>query len=125
MNQALHHELIQEPAQPVRLNLLSTQQGIFLADHLSAVEDLYTIAHCLELPKTLDIATFKQAIQLGLREADTVRRSIPATLRSRFYSLKIRLKFRLKNLIFVIFHPSRPKIVCGTGCRPIANMPSH
>lgn len=52
--------------------LQSAQLGIFLADHLSEVNDLYSIAHCLELPKDLNLEQFKQAIQLGLNEADSV-----------------------------------------------------
>ena len=55
-----------------KLALSSTQLGIFLADHRSNADDLYSIAHCIELPKTLNIQQFKYAIQLGLNEADSV-----------------------------------------------------
>lgn len=63
-NKILEHEL--------KLPLLSTQQGIFLADHLSEVAGLYNIAHCLELPAQLNLDVFRQAIQQGLHEADSV-----------------------------------------------------
>lgn len=107
MNQALHNEFIQEPTQPVRLNLLSTQQGIFLADHLSAIEDLYTIAHCLELPKTLDLATFKQAIQLGVSEADTVTAQYSCNPAEPFLQLKNQVEIPIEEFDFCHLPPEQ------------------
>ncbi|MFC3171325.1 condensation domain-containing protein [Acinetobacter vivianii] len=106
MNQALHNEFIQEPTQPVRLNLLSTQQGIFLADHLSAIEDLYTIAHCLELP-TLDLATFKRAIQLGLSEADTVTAQYSCNPAEPFLQLKNQVEIPIEEFDFCHLSPEQ------------------
>ncbi|MCV6590278.1 MAG: amino acid adenylation domain-containing protein [Marinobacterium sp.] len=54
------------------LPLLPGQQGIWLADQLCDSKDVYTIAHCVELPDTLDTGLLRQAIRQGITEADTV-----------------------------------------------------
>ena len=72
MNQPLSYVLHHDASYPMQFALLSTQRGIFLADHLSEIEDLYAIAHCLELPNSIDLHQFKQAIQQGLSEAESV-----------------------------------------------------
>jgi len=107
MNQALHNEFTQEPTQPLRLNLLSTQQGIFLADHLSAIEDLYTIAHCLELPKTLDLAAFKHAIQIGLNEADTVTAEYSSDPSKPFFQLTTDTQIPIEEFDFCHLPPEQ------------------
>jgi amino acid adenylation domain-containing protein len=107
MNQALHNEFTQEPTQPVRLSLLSTQQGIFLADHLSSIEDLYTIAHCLELPKTLNLATFKHAIQLGLSEADTVTAQYSCNPAEPFLQLENQVEIPIEEFDFCHLPPEQ------------------
>ena len=60
MNQPLSYVLHHDASYPMQFPLLSTQRGIFLADHLSEIEDLYAIAHCLELPNSIDLHQFKR-----------------------------------------------------------------
>ncbi|HBU89044.1 MAG TPA: hypothetical protein DEF26_15635, partial [Acinetobacter sp.] len=96
MNQALNNEFTPDLSQPARFELASTQLGIFLADHLSSIEDLYTIAHCLELPKTVDIPTFKKAIQIGLNEADTVIASYSSDPSQPFIELNNQVQFQIE-----------------------------
>ncbi|WP_231759258.1 non-ribosomal peptide synthetase [Microbulbifer elongatus] len=52
--------------------LTSTQEGIWYADKVSSDHTTYVIAHCLELPGDIDVAILRDAIGLGLSEADTV-----------------------------------------------------
>ncbi|WHP06166.1 amino acid adenylation domain-containing protein [Acinetobacter corruptisaponis] len=104
MNQALQHEFTQEP---IRLNLLSTQQGIFLADHLSSIEDLYTIAHCLELPKSVDLTTFKQAIEMGLSEADTVTARYSCDPAHPFFQLNHNPQIQIEEFDFCHLSPAQ------------------
>lgn len=104
MNQALHHEFTQHP---LRLELLSTQQGIFLADHLSPIEDLYAIAHCLELPKTLNLSLFKQAIQQGLREADTVTAAYSSNPAEPFLQLNPDAHIQIEEFDFCHLSPEQ------------------
>lgn len=63
-----------------RLPLIGTQQGIWLADHVSAQKNSYVISHCIELQGDIDIALLQQAIMLGLMEADTVTASYSHSL---------------------------------------------
>ncbi|NHB57257.1 amino acid adenylation domain-containing protein [Acinetobacter sp. 194] len=72
MNHPSNYALKPDESASVQYPLLSTQQGIFLADHLNETEDLYAIAHCIELPNSIQLNIFKQAIQRGLTEAQTI-----------------------------------------------------
>lgn len=58
-----------------RLPLIGTQHGIWLADHVSAQKNTYVISHYIELKGDIDIECLRQAIRLGLTEADTVTAS--------------------------------------------------
>ncbi len=107
MNQALNNEFTPDLSQPARFELASTQLGIFLADHLSSIEDLYTIAHCLELPKTVDIPTFKKAIQIGLNEADTVIASYSSEASQPFIELNNQIQFQIEEFDFCHLTPKK------------------
>lgn len=107
MNQALNNEFTLDLSQPARFELASTQLGIFLADHLSSIEDLYTIAHCLELPKTVDIPTFKKAIQIGLNEADTVIASYSSDPSQPFIELNNQVQFQIEEFDFCHLTPKK------------------
>lgn len=65
-----------------KLPLIGTQQGIWLADHVSARKNTYVISHCIELRGDIDIECLQQAIRLGLTEADTVTASYSDSLYS-------------------------------------------
>jgi len=107
MNQALNNEFTSDISQPARFELASTQLGIFLADHLSSIEDLYTIAHCLELPKSIDISIFKQAIQMGLNEADTVIASYSSDPAQPFIELNKQVQIQVEEFDFCHLTPQK------------------
>lgn len=109
MNQALNRELTSDTASSHTLELLSTQQGIFLADHLSAVDDLYTIAHCLELPKQLDLSLFKQAIRLGISEAETITARYSDDPSSPCFQLDPKASIHIEEFDFCHLPPERAK----------------
>lgn len=52
--------------------LTGTQQGIWLADQVSASKTQYLISQYVALPASVDIPSLQQAIRQGLSEADTV-----------------------------------------------------
>lgn len=54
------------------LPLVAAQPGIWLADQLATQHSPYAIAHCVELPGGVDARLLKQAICMGLAEADTI-----------------------------------------------------
>lgn len=105
MNQALYPKFGQKDDLSPAIDLLSTQQGIFLADHLSPIEDLYTIAHCLELPKSLNLAQFKKAIELGLKEADTVTARYSSDPAQANFRLDPNTDIRIEELNFCHLSP--------------------
>lgn len=107
MNQALHNEFTQDLSGPTRFELASTQLGIFLADHLSSINDLYTIAHCLELPKSVDLSLFKQAIQIGLNEADTVIASYSSDPSKPFIELNHQVQIQIEEFDFCHLTPKK------------------
>ncbi|WP_151789618.1 non-ribosomal peptide synthetase [Acinetobacter nosocomialis] len=107
MNQALHNEFTQDLSGPTRFELASTQLGIFLADHLSSINDLYTIAHCLELPKSVDLSLFKQAIQIGLNEADTVIASYSSDPSKPFIELNHQFQIQIEEFDFCHLTPKK------------------
>ena len=125
MNQALHNEFTQELSGPTRFELTSTQLGIFLADHLSSINDLYTIAHCLELPKSVDLSLFKQAIQIGLNEADTVIASYSSDASQPFIELNNQVQIQIEEFNFCHLTPKRLSNVYGTGCQQIGYAQNH
>lgn len=106
MNKALHKDFVVD-AQAMTLPLMSTQQGIFLADHLSPIEDLYTIAHCLELPKSVDLKLFKQAIAQGVTEAQTITADYSTDPARREYTLRPEAEVRIEE--FEFWHLSAEK----------------
>ncbi len=107
MNKPLQHAFQQDPTQPLYLELLSTQQGIFLADHLSHIEDLYTIAHCLELPESIELPVFKQAIQMGLSEADTVTAHYSSDPTQPFLQLNPKARIHIEEFDFRHLSPKK------------------
>ncbi|MBU0801588.1 MAG: hypothetical protein KKA05_11390, partial [Alphaproteobacteria bacterium] len=53
--------------------LTDVQMGIWLADHISSQRNTFTIAHKVHITGNLDSKYLLEAIQLGLKEADTVQ----------------------------------------------------
>ncbi|WP_111636587.1 non-ribosomal peptide synthetase [Marinomonas shanghaiensis] len=53
--------------------LTDVQMGIWLADHISLQRNTFTIAHKVHITGNLDSKYLLEAIQLGLKEADTVQ----------------------------------------------------
>lgn len=125
MNQALHNEFTQELSGPTRFELTSTQLGIFLADHLSSINDLYTIAHCLELPKSVDLSLFKEAIQIGLNEADTVIASYSSDASQPFIELNNQVQIQIEEFDFCHLTPKKAQQRLWTGCHQIVNVLNH
>lgn len=125
MNQALHNEFTQDLSGPTRFELASTQLGIFLADHLSSINDLYTIAHCLELPKSVDLSLFKQAIQIGLNEADTVIASYSSDPSKPFIELNHQVQIQIEEFDFCHLTPKKLSNAYGIGCQPIGYAQNH
>lgn len=53
------------------LPVVGAQQGIWLADQISPVKNGYTVAHYVELQGRIDLQCLRDAIRIGLSEADT------------------------------------------------------
>ncbi|MGO2233569.1 non-ribosomal peptide synthetase [Marinomonas sp. UCMA 3892] len=52
--------------------LTDVQMGIWMADHISSQRNAFTIAHKVHIKGDLDSQHLLEAIQLGLKEADTI-----------------------------------------------------
>ena len=56
-----------------RLPLVAAQPGIWMAEQLSTLPNVWSVAHYVELEGGIDAAVMQQAIALGLAQADTLR----------------------------------------------------
>jgi len=52
--------------------LTDVQMGIWLADHISSQGNTFTIAHKVHISGDIDAACLLEAIQIGLKESDTI-----------------------------------------------------
>ncbi|MDE8602767.1 amino acid adenylation domain-containing protein [Marinomonas sp. RSW2] len=52
--------------------LTDVQMGIWLADHISSQRNTFTIAHKVHISGDMDAAYLLEAIQIGLKESDTI-----------------------------------------------------
>ncbi|MFT6656369.1 MAG: amino acid adenylation domain-containing protein, partial [Marinomonas primoryensis] len=52
--------------------LTDVQMGIWLADHISSQGNAFTIAHKVHISGDIDAACLLEAIQIGLKESDTI-----------------------------------------------------
>ena len=109
MNPPLQHLLQADTMQAVQYPLLSTQQGIFLADHLNEMEDLYAISHCIELPKSTQLQHFKQAIQHGLNEAQTITANYSEQAEQAYFTLSEGAQIEIEVLDFSHLNPETAK----------------
>lgn len=100
MNQSLPYRPQANTSYTQEYPLLSTQHGIFLADHLTEIENLYAVAHCLECPNSLDISQFKLAIQQGITEAKSITAAYSAQAHQAVFLLQPDAKIAIETLDF-------------------------
>lgn len=62
------------PSSPTELELplIAAQPGIWMGDQLSATRNAFIVAQYIELNGAIDVELLRQAIRIGLSEADTV-----------------------------------------------------